>query len=859
MTRQSSTDVSMRTDVREDLWIPTVCHVCNRGPDAIMVRRVNGVVVAVEGNPAWGSLAPNNGKCCVKARCVIQKLYTPHRIKRPLKRTNPKKGINEDPGFVEIDWDEALDLVADKLRSVLTGDPKRLNFADGDAQSHTLGSVPVRAFREAFGSGKAFGSGGGIWCTQGEHMFGNMWHAAYTCEPDLSHCNYLLLFGRNPMASGGAPENVQYAEARARGMRMIVFDAMLSTSAAKADEWIPIHPGTDNAVLLSLINVTLNEIQAWDEGFLKEMTTSPYLVGEDGYFVRDASGKPLVWNAASSAAEPHDMADPRLLSLTGSYLVDGRRAIPSFEALRLHVKTYTPEWAETLADVPASTIRRLAREWIEYAQMGTSTRVGDLELPLRPVAIKIGRGVTGVLHSYTSVLCSHILSMIVGGLEVAGGHIGGHAATGGFHRGIVPGADGSLAYESFPIDWPPSSITGQESLLPYTKLLAYPVPGQLAYRKLAQAPATDDYPVDVFIKYRINPLVSVGQTDVIVDAFKRIPFVVAISYVIDETTWFADVVLPDHTDLEKYELAQMYQSMGKKFTGWLLRQPVVEPLWNTMDIGELCGELASRLGILPDYNAALNKLYALGEAYALNGDRKYAWTEVVDHCCQSATNGAHGIEWFKKNGGVASKTPVSEQYDVHLTMRSKRLRYPLPYQEHVKRKGDDLKRILEANGVTWWSASDYTALPTWIPSPLVTEMDEASLYCITYKSQLFAWANNVDLPWLLEVAEHEHGLSKVLIHPAAAAKRGIKDGDRVKVESESGYTEGEARVTEGIRPDTVAIGSMFGHWQTPESRDKHWASQEPLVGINTRHTDHLVGNMQGLAAAVKVSKVRKRG
>lgn len=61
---------------------------------------------------------PADGKPCVKAYGLIQKTYNPSRILTPMKRTNPNKGRNEDPGFVPISWDEALDLVAAKLNDI---------------------------------------------------------------------------------------------------------------------------------------------------------------------------------------------------------------------------------------------------------------------------------------------------------------------------------------------------------------------------------------------------------------------------------------------------------------------------------------------------------------------------------------------------------------------------------------------------------------------------------------------------------------------------------------------------------------------------------------------------------------------
>src|SRR3990170_6381930 len=100
----------------DDAWVPTYCFQCNAGPDLLRVKRENGRAVKVDGNVAFADCHPGEAKVCLKAYGLIQKLYNPHRVKGPLKRTNPKKGRDQDPGWVEVGWDEALDLVAAKLR-----------------------------------------------------------------------------------------------------------------------------------------------------------------------------------------------------------------------------------------------------------------------------------------------------------------------------------------------------------------------------------------------------------------------------------------------------------------------------------------------------------------------------------------------------------------------------------------------------------------------------------------------------------------------------------------------------------------------------------------------------------------------
>src|ERR1051326_4163514 len=96
--------------------ISTYCYQCVNGPDLLTVEVADGVAAQVEPNFAVRGMHPADGKICVKPYGLLQKLYSPHRILKPLKRTNPRKGRNEDPGWAEVSWEEALDTIAAKLR-----------------------------------------------------------------------------------------------------------------------------------------------------------------------------------------------------------------------------------------------------------------------------------------------------------------------------------------------------------------------------------------------------------------------------------------------------------------------------------------------------------------------------------------------------------------------------------------------------------------------------------------------------------------------------------------------------------------------------------------------------------------------
>ena len=95
--------------------VPTYCYQCVAGPDLLTVKVEDGVATEIEPNLCAAAVHPGGGKVCVKAFGLVQKTYNPNRVLQPMLRSNPLKGRDQDPGFVPVSWDEALDKIAAKL------------------------------------------------------------------------------------------------------------------------------------------------------------------------------------------------------------------------------------------------------------------------------------------------------------------------------------------------------------------------------------------------------------------------------------------------------------------------------------------------------------------------------------------------------------------------------------------------------------------------------------------------------------------------------------------------------------------------------------------------------------------------
>ncbi len=91
------------------------CRQCALPPCGIKATVKDGVAVKIEGHP---NIPANQGTLCSRGNATLAGVYNPYRVKTPLKRTNPNKGLNEDPGWVEISWEEAYTTIADQLKKV---------------------------------------------------------------------------------------------------------------------------------------------------------------------------------------------------------------------------------------------------------------------------------------------------------------------------------------------------------------------------------------------------------------------------------------------------------------------------------------------------------------------------------------------------------------------------------------------------------------------------------------------------------------------------------------------------------------------------------------------------------------------
>ena len=884
--------------------ISTYCYQCVNGPDLLTVEVIDGVATKIEPNFDLRGEHPADGKICVKPFGLIQKLYNPHRIKKPMKRTNPKKGRDEDPGWVEIEWDEALDIVAEKMNAARAkgvldenGNP-RLAFTTGGAGTpfKYMGSFPALLF--AWGPfDQSLGAGGTVKCYHSEHMFGELWHRAFTVLPDTPRCDYIISFGNNIDASGGVTGVRRHADARSRGMKRIQFEPHLSVTGASATEWVPIKTKTDSAVLYSMLHVLLHEtpIDKLDVPFLKERTASPYLVGPNGFYLRDPENKkPLLWDNKTNNAVPYDTAntDP---AIVGTFTVANAveigadketwthqniQADTGLEKAKQLVAERNPEWAADISDVPAETIRRVANEFLAHAHIGETEEIDGRTIPFRPVCTILGKSINNGWGAYECVWAHTMMQVLVGALEVSGSMLGSTTHVAGnteWNRMLTVdiGEDGFMSHTFTPTskeEWNDTPINrhAHDSLTPMAGNKNYAQSWgstTLAWLRLQERAAESwpkPNPPDVWFVYKCNPAMSFSETDKIEDTMATFPFMAAFAYNHDETNHYADVLMPEATDLESDQLLRIggthYFENCWETEGWALRQAVVAPQHEAKEFSWIANELARRTDLLEAYNSVINDgscgmpLKGEGYDFSLDITKENSQEEIWDAMCKAAsfdlTEGKEtlDLEWFRANG--FKTRPFSRlNWYLYPLIEDKELRFELPYQERFFRMGKELTNRLHETGVTWWDKQlkEYEPLPEWKDlNKLWDDIIEANhdvkaadypIWLLTGRSMQYAWGSNTGIPLMKEVADNVFGHDGIIMNAGKAAEMGIEDGDMIEITSPVNSTRGVARLRQGVRPDVVIMIAQFGQWKMPFAKDLGRTGLNALVPMNVDSLD----------------------
>lgn len=308
--------------------IISTCSINNCGGRCVIKAHVkDGMVVRVSTDTQdSGDLSTPPLRACVRGRNYRNMLYDPNRLKYPMKRVG-KRGEGK---FKRISWEEAIETIASEVKRI--GDKygpesRYVNYASGQSWGLYGGKNAARKLLALTGGflnyRNDYSSGAGNVATPYTYGTNN----SGSSFDSLLHSKYIILWGQNPSEMiFSTPYREYLMQAKKNGAKVIVIDPRYTdTAIAFADEWIPILPTTDNAMMDAMGYVIVKE-KLHDQAFLDK-----YCIGFDGDHM------------------PKGVAKEESLK---SYLLGEKDGIEK-----------TPEWAEKICGVPAEKIREIARDY----------------------------------------------------------------------------------------------------------------------------------------------------------------------------------------------------------------------------------------------------------------------------------------------------------------------------------------------------------------------------------------------------------------------------------------------------------------------------------------------------------------
>ncbi len=861
----------------------TTCYMC-ACRCGIRVHLRDGQLRYIEGNPDH---PVNKGVLCAKGSAGIMKQHSPAKLRKPLKRVG-ERGKGD---FVEIEWDEALEIATGWLAEIRRTDPKKLAFFTGRDQSQAL----TGWWATQFGTLNYAAHGG--FCSVNMAaaglytLGGSFWEFG---EPDWDRTRYFMMFGvAEDHASN--PIKIGLSKIKAAGAKFVSVNPVRTGYSAIADEWVGIRPGTDGLLVFSLIRELLRADKV-DFGYLTRYTNAGWLVvrnpgqADDGLFLRDAAGRPQCWDLGSNGLNDALSADAKPALVGERRLADGRIAVPAFDLLarRFLDDAYAPEAIAEQTGVPPEVTRRIAAElahaafaeeieirqpWTDFAGRRHETMIG------RPVTLHAMRGISAHSNGFHTCRALHVLQALLGSIDCPGGW----QYCPPYPKAIPPAVrpSGPAVAPGEPLQGPPLGFPiGPEDLLvdadgaPQRLDKAFSWEAPLAahgmmHTVIRNAWAGDPYPVDTLFMFMANmswnsAMNTTETMDMLTDKDPetgnyRIPRIIYSDAFESEMVAYADLVLPDTTYLERWDCISLLDRPISDPHGPAdsIRQPILKPDRDVRAFQAVLIELGVRLGLpglvdesgearypggLPDYMIHHERKPGVGMLAGWRGDgrehgtgapnpgqlERYIengcfWSEAIPEEARYYRNVNQAYRAYgERMGFLDTAEPVIVQLYSETLQR-----FRLAAQGH----GDRLPPESERERIETY----FDPLPLWYMPFEEARIDRENypLHALTQRPMVMYHAWDSQNAWQRQIL----GSNRLYVARAMADRLGIADDDWVWVHSHNGRIRVQARLMDGVNPDTVwtwnAIGKRRGTWGLDD--DAHEATRGFLL-------NHLIGD-----------------
>ena len=788
--------------------IKTACRACiaNCG---VLATVKNGRVVSLKGNPEDPM---SKGRMCAKGLSGIQALYHPNRNKYPMKRVGPR-GSSQ---WKRISWDEALTTIAEKLMETREKYGAEAVFAStGGGGNPEIWSIA--RFCNIFGTPNWFEPG----CAQCylprvlayTMMYGGVdpsiadSNALELYFPDDTPIKALVLWGTDPSYSCPASGGGMVADLRAKGVKTVVVDPRFTPDAAKAEVWLPIRPGTDVALQLGWIRYILDN-KLFDADFVMKWTNLPYLVDVESkmQWRAEVSSDPnnpdtyMVWDKKTNSAQPlpypwNDELDP---ALEGEYVIDGRRYKTGYQLLWERCEEFTLEKTAEICWLDAEQIEKAIHVFTDNVPSGLSIGVATDQTP----------------NSVQAAMGAATLDLLMGNVERPGALLQRFRTSGCFD---MPNYPVPVAASRLPNEQLKKRLGGKAHKGLGIWWAGHP--GSVLDAILTGQP----YQPRVWIDRSGNKLGAVADAKKWEQAIHKLDFIVHVYMYPTSFSAYADILIPSEEWLETDMLVETCNTL-------VARQQVTH-LWETVDETMFWSMLAKRCGELGHEMCA--KAF---DAEFMGHDLPYwnSMDEFLSHWVNRL-----GMSWKE----FAAKAPIEylpkDQWRSYYVYKqpdpkndNKPAGFPTPSKKcelyldsmiTLSRTGKPFSPIeLEP------CDEDYDPLPYYL-EPVESPLTDTEYPLVYTGGRVPYYHHNTlrNIPWLREM----YPAPEMWIHPIAAEKYGVEDGDWAWMESRRGRIRGVVKVTQGINPGTVYM-ERFWNPETLNTDTHGW--KEMNVNVLTK-------------------------
>lgn len=442
-----------------------------------------------------------------------------------------------------------------------------------------------------------------------------------------------------------------------------------------------------------------------------------------------------------------------------------------FDQLAAHVEPYTPEWAAKETEIPAKDIRRIAREFADAA----------------PRAVfYAGRRSSWYQSDFQMRRAQAIVNAISGNWDREGG--------------MVPNTKIALGEFMF-LPWDDPTAERVDQMDANFPLAAK---GDGAYLQLREnVLAGKPYPVKGWMIAKQDPLHALPEQAKTMRMVEQMDFIGVIDIQMSDTAWYADVVFPESTYLEREDPIEVLSGIWPVV---VMRQPVIQPKHDTKPCLEIVQGLAKRLNLGEYFD------YTIAQ-----------WNEAA----AKELPVEKPLEYLRKHGVYTPpggpKYGATLQPDHRFVTQSGKIEL---YSGRLKEFGHD-------------------PLPVYSPPK---DPPEGSWRLVIGRKAYFTHANSTNNPWLFDFAKE----NRLWMNSAAGRKAGLTDGDWVEVASRVGSVRLRVALTEEIRPDCVFMLHGFGK-KSEKLRRVHNRGGADAVLIETAW-DKVSGNAAMHETFVSVKK-----